>query len=122
VWSRPVAGGTTIHRWNNKIYSLRKHLSGWAHHVSGHYKKEKKRLSEIIDNIESLTESRVLLQHELEMKNKANEQIARLLREEEVKWYQRSKAQFLLEGDSNTKYFHMVANGHHRKKYIHSLH
>ena len=56
------------------------------------------------------------------MKNQANEQIASLLREEEIKWYQRSKAQFILEGDSNTRYFHMVANGRHRKKYIHSLH
>ena len=64
----------------------------------------------------------MLLQHELEMKNQANEQIARLLREEEIKWYQRSKAQFILEGDSNTRYFHMVANGRHRKKHIHSLH
>ena len=55
------------------------------------------------------------------MKNQAYEKIARLLRED-IKWYQRSKAQFILEGDSNTRYFHMVANGRHRKKYIHSLH
>jgi mannosylglycoprotein endo-beta-mannosidase len=44
-----------------------------------------------------------------------------MLREEELKWYQRSKAQFILQGDSNTKYFHNVANGRHRKKCIHSL-
>jgi hypothetical protein len=69
-----------------------------------------------------VAETRVLLQHELELKNQANEQIARLLREEELKWYQRSKAQFILEGDSNTRYFRMVANGRHRKKYIHTLH
>jgi mannosylglycoprotein endo-beta-mannosidase len=44
-----------------------------------------------------------------------------LLREEELKWYQRSKSQFILEGDSNTRYFHSVANGRHGKKRIHSL-
>ena len=44
-----------------------------------------------------------------------------MLREEELKWYQRSKAQFILEGDLNTRYFHNVANGRHRKKPIHSL-
>jgi mannosylglycoprotein endo-beta-mannosidase len=43
------------------------------------------------------------------------------LREEEIKWYQRSKSQFILEGDANTRYFHSVANGRHRKKLIHSL-
>lgn len=37
--------------------------------------------------------------------------MARLLREEEVKWYQRSKAQLILQGDSNMRYFHMAAMG-----------
>jgi hypothetical protein len=50
-----------------------------------------------------------------------NVEIARLLREEEIKWYQRSKSQLILEGDANTRYFHSVANGRHRKKLIHSL-
>ena len=58
---------------------------------------------------------------EIELKSQSNAQIARMLREEELKWYQRSKAQFILEGDSNTRYFHCVANGRHRKKRIHSL-
>jgi hypothetical protein len=43
------------------------------------------------------------------------------LHEEVIKWYQRSKAQFILEGDSNTRYFRSIANGRHRKKRIHSL-
>jgi mannosylglycoprotein endo-beta-mannosidase len=47
--------------------------------------------------------------------------IASILHEEEIKWYQRSKSQFILEGDANTRYFHSVANGRHRKKLIHSL-
>jgi hypothetical protein len=45
----------------------------------------------------------------------------RLLHEEEIKWYQQSKSQFLLEGDSNTRYFHSVANGRYRKNHIHKL-
>ena len=56
-----------------------------------------------------------------ELKSQSNAQIAKLLREEELKWYQRSKAQFILEGDSNTRYFHSIANVRHRKKRIHSL-
>jgi hypothetical protein len=48
-------------------------------------------------------------------------QIAGLHREEELKWYQWSKSQFILEGDSNMRYFHGVANGRDWKKLIHSL-
>jgi hypothetical protein len=34
---------------------------------------------------------------------------------------QRFQSKFILEGDSNTRYFHSIANGQHRKKRIHSL-
>jgi hypothetical protein len=48
------------------------------------------------------------------------ERITQLLREEEIKWFQRAKTKHLLEGDNNTKFFHTVANGKRRKnkKYL----
>jgi len=42
------------------------------------------------------------------------------VREEEIKWYQRTKVKNLLEGDANTN-FHLVANGKHRKTRIFML-
>jgi hypothetical protein len=78
-------------------------------------------LSSVIDDLEALAKVRPLSTQEIELKSQSNAQIAGLLREEELKWYQRSKAQFILEGDSNMRYFHGVANGRHRKKCIHSL-
>ena len=98
-----------------------KYLGGWARHTTGLLKLEKQRLSSIINDLEAIAEVRPLDEHEIELKSQSNAQIARLLREEELKWYQRSKAQFILEGDSNTRYFHSIANGRHRKKLIHSL-
>ena len=100
---------------------MRIYLGGWARHVTGLLKNEKLRLSSVIDDIEAIAEVRPLTTQEIELKSHSNAQLAGLLREEELKWYQRSKAQFLLEGDSNTRYFHSVANGRHRKKLIHSL-
>ena len=44
-----------------------------------------------------------------------------MLREEEIKWYQPTKVKELLEGDSNTKYFQLIANGKHRKMRIYKL-
>jgi hypothetical protein len=43
------------------------------------------------------------------------------LREEELKWYERAKVKTLLEGDANTRFFHLVANGKHRKQHIYRL-
>ena len=43
------------------------------------------------------------------------------MREEEIRWFQRAKTKKLLQGDSNTKYFQMVANGKRRKTRIYML-
>jgi hypothetical protein len=107
VWERPIADESPIVRWNKKMCSVRKHLSSWARYTTCLLRKEKQRLSSIIDDLEACTEVRPLIAHEIELKNQSNADIAKLLREEEMKWYQRSKAQFILEGDSNTiRYFH----------------
>jgi len=47
--------------------------------------------------------------------------LSKLHREEEIKWYQRAKVKHLLEGDANTKYYHFLANGRHRKTRIFQL-
>jgi hypothetical protein len=56
VWVHPNSASSPIVRWNNKIRALRSHLSGWVRHVSGVLRKEKLRLSSIIDDQETLAE------------------------------------------------------------------
>jgi hypothetical protein len=56
VWERPITSSSPIQRWNSKLRALRSHLSGWARHVTGVLKKEKQRLSSIIDDLEALAE------------------------------------------------------------------
>ena len=48
----------------------------------------------------------------------ARDDLIKLLREEELKYYQRAKVTDILLGDNNTRYFLMVANGKHCKKRI----
>jgi hypothetical protein len=69
---------------------LHKYIFGWTRHVTGILKKEKLRISFIIDELEALAEVRLLFMHETELKSQSNTKIANLLREEELKWYQRS--------------------------------
>ena len=51
----------------------------------------------------------------------ARDDLIKLLREEELRFYQWAKATDVLLGDNNTRYFQMIANGKHRKKDIFSL-
>jgi hypothetical protein len=101
-----------------KIRRLRQHLRGWAKHVSGVYKKEKTTLLNKLDELDKKAEHTLLNDSERDLKHVLNERLAELLREEELKWYQRAKVKHLLEGDANTKYYHLLANGRHRKTRI----
>lgn len=79
-------------------------------------------MSSIIDELDKLTEERLLTMQEIECKSQSNAQLAYLLHEEELKWYKRSSSKFIFDGDSNTRYFQNMANGRHQKKLIYSLH
>jgi hypothetical protein len=68
-----------------------------------------------LDSLDKKVETSLLSSQELDVKHCLSLQLSQLLREEEIKWYQRSKANHLLEGDANTKYFLLLANGRHIK-------
>jgi hypothetical protein len=59
---------------------------------------------------------------EIDIKQCLNNRLVHLLREEEIKWYQRAKRKNLLEGDSNTKYLQLIASRKYRKTRIFQLH
>jgi hypothetical protein len=121
VWQNTEVLGSPIERWQIKIRRLRQHLRGWAKHTSGIYKKEKASLLNKLDELDKKSEIVELNESERNLKHVLNERLTELLREEEIKWYQRAKVKHLLEGDANTKYFHLLANGRHRKTRIFHL-
>jgi hypothetical protein len=84
VWDRPTTVVSPVQRWNYKIHDLHSHLSCWARHVTGVLKKEKLRLSSIIDDLEALAEVGPLSAHKIELKNQSNAKIASLLHDEEL--------------------------------------
>jgi len=71
-----------------------------------------------LDELDKKAENSLLDESELNLKHVLNQRLAEILREEELKWYQRANVKHLLEGDANTKYYHLLANGRHRKTHI----
>jgi len=121
VWNSTLVDGSPIERWQAKIRRLRQYLRGWAKSVSGAYKKEKTVILNKLDELDKKAKITALSEGELDLKHVLNERLAELLREEEIKWYQRAKVKQLLECDANTKYYHLLANGRHRKTRIFQL-
>jgi hypothetical protein len=96
-------------------------LIGWAENVIGNFRREKEELFWLAGELDIKAEAQILSQKELNLKQSVKERITQSLWEEEIKWFQRAKTKDLLEGDNNTKYFHMVANGKRRKTRIFQL-
>jgi hypothetical protein len=107
---------TLIETWQKKIRHLRQFLRGWARNLSGNYKKEKKHLLDIINSLDIRAEMFPLSESGRILKKEADERLAGLKRDEEAKWAQCAKVKYIQEGGDNTKYFHLIANGKHRKK------
>ena len=116
IWNKPVGGKNSVQRWNRKMGALRKHLQGWARHHHGVYKSQKQRLQSIVSLLDTTAETRRLTEEEREELEAARDDLIKILREEELRYYQRAKTSNVLLGDNNTRYFQMIANGKHRKK------
>lgn len=111
VWTEVNRGSTSLERWQNKIRRLRQFLRGWAKNEKGFYKQEKEELIRITDELDKRAETHLLSQYELDLKQSMEDRLTQLLREEEIKCFQRANTTKLLQGDNNTTYFYMVANG-----------
>jgi hypothetical protein len=111
IWNKPVTGQNSVQRWNKKMSLLRKHLRGWASHTIGLYKQHKASLLSMINDLDVAGEVRILSEAERDQLTGARDQLTRLLRDEEVKYYQHAKATNSMLGDNNTRYFQMIVNG-----------
>lgn len=105
-----------MNNWQNKLRHIRQFLRGWTRHLCGSYKIEKEHLLKIIDALDHKAKTTPLDEDELRSMRHANEKLATLRRNEESKWAQRAKVKHIHEGGDNTKYFHLIANGKHRRK------
>jgi hypothetical protein len=109
IWSprfgKENKGVTPMQKWQNKIRRIRHFLRGWAKNMNGAYKKEKQELMRKAVELDKKAETQLLSQQEWDLKQSISSRIAQLLREEEIRWFQRAKTTKILKGDSNTRYF-----------------
>jgi hypothetical protein len=117
-------GGATVYsldRWHGCLQSLRQFLRGWNLKLIGDQRKAKQVLVNRIEEIDCLTELRLLDIHEWEERLSLENQLDKIHLLEEIHWRQRARKNWVLKGDTNTHFFHQYANGRRRKSSIFSL-
>jgi exonuclease III len=105
----------------NKLKSLKLDLKKWNEEVFGDIGRKKRELLEGIQEMDVLAENRGLLEEEKMKKEDMARELESTLLCEEIHWRQKSRALWLKEGDSNTRYFHKMANSHRRCNRVETL-
>ncbi|KAL4289744.1 hypothetical protein GQ457_14G000690 [Hibiscus cannabinus] len=114
-----VMTGGGAYDWGESIVrniaNFQRVASNWNRESFGHIGRRKHRLLARIRGIESATEvsTDISLQN-LEISLK--QELAEVLKQEESLWFQRSRTEWILEGDRNTKYYHRVTKSRERQK------
>ncbi|XP_020270858.1 uncharacterized protein LOC109846046 [Asparagus officinalis] len=120
-WRCAPSSGSAAKNIVGKLRFMRKCIKQWMHSNFHSVRQQKKDLLDNLLTWEVLEENRDLSDDELIKKNNTVLQLNEILLQEERMWKQRSKVQWLKEGDHNTKYFHKIANGRKRSNLISSI-
>ncbi|KAL4386017.1 hypothetical protein GQ457_09G012630 [Hibiscus cannabinus] len=109
-----------VKAWNqqdhvvNNIKCFQKEDSLWNIETFGHIGKRKSQLLARISGIERVNDCSSHL-HFNELEARLKGELVEVLNHEEVLWFQRSRSQWILDGDRNTKYYHRVTKARHRR-------
>ena len=107
--------------WNSSVSLFTKKLSAWNRKTFGHIQRSKERILRQLDVLND-TISRMGCSSSLELTQRELwSEFEKILIREEVMWMQYSRTKWYNEGDRNSKYFHVIANGRRRRNKILSL-
>ena len=114
---RPV-GIYSIEGWHGSLTTLRMFLKGWHRRLLGCKNKEKNDLIQELDQIDILIEDQVNLWENWSKRLAIEKKLEHIYHLDEVFWQQRAGRKWTVKGDSNSRFFHLYANGRRRKNTI----
>ncbi|KAH9724450.1 reverse transcriptase domain-containing protein [Citrus sinensis] len=103
-----------VQTFKNLSKAMMAQLQWWSKEEFG---ERKKRLKILMEKLQCAVSNNLQYDNGVEIKN-LERQINNLLTDEEIYWKQRSRADWLKEGDKNTKFFHFKALSQRRKNRI----
>jgi hypothetical protein len=121
IWNQPVQAVNAVSNWCIKINRVKKFLKRWGLNLNGQTKRYRVLLQKELEVLEKKEEEEVLTPPSLDRKTFIQTELLKLAEEEELYWHKRSNEKWLLQGDSNTDFFHKKASGKKRRNIIFNL-
>jgi hypothetical protein len=121
IWQQNIRARNSLDRVQKKLKAVKNSLKVWGHNLRGRDKKRKSDISLLLAELEMKEEFSKLSASDIQQKAALQQEMLDILDKEECFWRQRARDNWLLKGDSNTTFFHRMANGCKRKSKIFSL-
>jgi hypothetical protein len=121
VWQKPVRATDSLGIIQLKLKNVKNDLKGWGANLRGRDIKRKKEIGSELEALELLEENHPLDASQIRRRAHIQKELLSIIDREETYWHQRSREKWLLQGDSNTSFFHRISNGCKRKRTIFSL-
>ncbi|XP_073362379.1 uncharacterized protein [Aegilops tauschii subsp. strangulata] len=118
AWTQEVWGSDPMKIFNIKLHRTAKALRSWGQRSMSHLRLQFQVASEVILRLDSAQERRPLSSEEKKLRAFLRGKCPAFASLERVRLRQRARVQDLREGDANSRYFHMKANGRRRKHLI----
>jgi len=96
-------------------------MKGWGANFESARKKHRQELLLEIKSLDDKSERTHLLEEEWRRRYQLESELQEIYIAEEIYWQKRGGERWILQGDSNTSFFHKCANGRKRKPTITSL-
>ena len=111
----------SVDAWHGNLCMTRQFLKGWGIKQAGEKKKLRSSLLAQLESINRDAEVGEISASCWEERYGLENALEQIYQQEEIHWKQRGDLTWLVEGDSNTRFFHQFANGRRRKNTIISL-
>lgn len=105
----------------SKLRSLKLALKKWNNDVFGNVESKLKEAEEELHNLDLMAESRNLNEMEITRKKEALGLIWQIQKRKEWLWLQKSRLDWALKGDKNTRFFHLMASMRQNRNMINSM-
>ncbi|XP_028106591.1 uncharacterized protein LOC114305660 [Camellia sinensis] len=116
--SRNGRAGFILHR---KLHALKLALKKWSKEVFGNVSEKIKEVECQLHSLDLLVEDRPLLEAEVKLKREVRSEMWRLSRMLEWELLQKSRLEWTLKGDKNTRFFHVMASSRQNRNAINSI-
>ncbi|KAM0922736.1 hypothetical protein ACQ4PT_005968 [Festuca glaucescens] len=115
VASTPQRFFNAVDVWRQCAKMARQFMRGWGANLGASLRLQKSSILGEIQALDHLADSVGLSPQEWSHRYSLEDSLMEIYKGEESFWRQRSRQNWILQGDANTAYFHAIANGRRRK-------